>query len=212
MIDLINSLLPSIEHFSVEGYWIALLVALLETTVGVGMLLPGTTIILILGALASSGYLDIVDLIWFSLVGAVLGDNLNYYLGRKYGARWLKGGFWFLKPKHIHKAQTFMNKHGAKSVFLGRFIPSMKEVVPFIAGSVQMNRKTFMFWNLLGAIGWACLWTLTGYAFAQSLNLVELWVKRADVIILGLIAAAILYYLVKWLTIRKHRLSEKTSK
>lgn len=203
MIDLVNNLLPSIEHFRIEGYWIALIVALLETTIGVGMLLPGTAVILILGALAARGYLDIVDLIWFAVIGALIGDNLNYYLGRKYGARWIKGGLWFLKPSHIDKAKIFMDDHGAKSVFLGRFIPSVKEVVPFIAGSVQMNRKTFMFWNLLGAIGWGSLWVLAGYAFAQSINIVELWLSRAGLFI-GLLAfLVLLFYLARWLIIHK---------
>ena len=78
--DLINHLLPSIEHFRVGGYWIAFFAALLETTIGIGLILPGSTIILLLGALAARGYLDLGDLIWFSVLGAVIGDNVNYYL------------------------------------------------------------------------------------------------------------------------------------
>ena len=53
------------------------------------------------------------------VIGAITGDNLNYYLGRKYGATWLKAGFWLLKASHIDKARVFMDAHGAKSVFLG---------------------------------------------------------------------------------------------
>ena len=135
--DLINHILPSIEHFHVGGYWIAFFAALLETTVGIGLILPGSTIILFLGALSARGYLDTGDLLWFAILGAILGDNINYYLGRRYGAKWLEKGFWFLKSNHIEKARYFMDAHGAKSVFLGRFIPSVKEVVPFIAGSVK---------------------------------------------------------------------------
>ena len=201
--DLINHILPSIEHFHTVGYWIAFFAALLETTVGIGLFLPGSTIILFLGALSARGYLDTGDLIWFAVLGAILGDNINYYLGRRYGAKWLGKGFWLFKSNHIEKARYFMDAHGAKSVFLGRFIPSVKEVVPFIAGSVKMNKRTFMFWNVLGAVGWGFEWVLAGYIFAQSLNLAELWLSRAGLFFAFLLILGGILYFFKWLIIKK---------
>ncbi len=201
--DLINHILPSIEHVSAGGYWIAFFAALLETTFGIGLILPGSTIILFLGALSARGYLDIGDLIWFSVLGAIIGDNVNYYLGRKYGTKWLEKGFWFLKSNHIKKARYFMDIHGAKSVFLGRFIPSVKEVVPFIAGSLKMNKRTFMLWNVLGAVGWGFEWVLAGYIFAQSLNLAELWLSRAGLFFTFLVILIGILYFFKWLIIKK---------
>lgn len=201
--DLINHILPSIEHFHTVGYWIAFFAALLETTVGIGLFLPGSTIILFLGALSARGYLDTGDLIWFAVLGAILGDNINYYLGRRYGAKWLGKGFWFFKSNHIEKARYFMDAHGAKSVFLGRFIPSVKEVVPFIAGSVKMNKRTFMIWNVLGAVGWGFVWVLAGYIFAQSLNLAELWLSRAGLFFAFLVIIGGILYFFKWLIIKK---------
>jgi membrane protein DedA with SNARE-associated domain len=79
--ELIHHLLPAIAHFRVAGYWIAFFAALLETTVGIGLVLPGSTLILFLGAISAGGYLDVGDLIWFAVMGAIIGDNLNYYLG-----------------------------------------------------------------------------------------------------------------------------------
>jgi undecaprenyl-diphosphatase len=201
--DLINNVLPSVEHFRVGGYGIAFLAALLETTIGIGLFLPGSTIILFLGALSARGYLDVGDLIWFSVMGAIIGDNINYYLGGKYGTKWVKKGFWFLKAQHIEKARHFMDAHGAKSIFLGRFIPSVKEVVPFIAGSVKMNKRTFMFWNVLGAIGWGFQWVLAGYIFAQSLNIAELWLSRAGLFLALFLTLSAILYFFKWLIIKK---------
>ena len=132
-----------------------------------------------------------------------MGDNINYYLGRRYGAKWLGKGFWFLKSNHIEKARYFLDAHGAKSVFLGRFIPSVKEVVPFIAGSVKMNKRTFMFWNVLGAVGWGFEWVLAGYIFAQSLNLAELWLSRAGLLFAFLLILTVILYFFKWLIIKK---------
>ena len=201
--DLLNNMLPSLEHFHLAGYWVAFFAALLETTVGIGLFLPGSTIILFLGALSAHGYLDTGDLILFAVLGAILGDNINYYLGKKYGTRWIEKGFWFLKITHIEKTRNFMDAHGAKSVFLGRFVPSIKEIVPFIAGSVKMNRRTFMFWNILGAVGWGFEWVLAGYIFAQSLNLAELWLSRAGLFFAFLVIISAILYFFKWLVIKK---------
>jgi membrane protein DedA with SNARE-associated domain/membrane-associated phospholipid phosphatase len=200
--ELINHILPSIEHFHAGGYWIAFLAALLETTIGIGLFLPGSTLILFLGALSARGYLDVGDLIWFAVMGAIIGDNINYYLGKKYGARWLKEDFWFLKAQHTEKARHFLDVHGAKSIFLGRFIPSVKEVVPFIAGSVEMNKKTFLLWNILGAIGWSFEWVLAGYIFAQALNIAELWLSRASLFVMLLLIFGSVLYFFKWLVIK----------
>lgn len=201
--ELINNLLPSIENLGIGGYWIAFFAALLETTLGIGLILPGSTIILFLGALSARGYFDPGDLIWFSVLGAIIGDNVNYFFGKKYGNKWLKDGFWLLKPSHIDKAKFFMDAHGAKSVFFGRFIPSIKEIVPFIAGSLRMNQGTFMLWNVLGAVGWGCEWVLTGYIFSQSLNFAQLWLSRAGLLFAFFLTFGVILYLCKWLIIRK---------
>ncbi len=88
MMDIIGNLLPDPAHFYVTGYWIAFFAALVETTIGIGLIIPGSTIILILGALSARGSFDAYDLIWFAATGAILGDNINYYWGRKYASRW----------------------------------------------------------------------------------------------------------------------------
>lgn len=203
--DLIDKILPSIEHFRMGGYWIAFFAALFETTIGIGLILPGSTIILLLGALSARGYLDVGDLIWFSVLGAIIGDNVNYSLGKKYGTKWLKGGFWLLKAHHVEKAKYFMDAHGAKSVFIGRFIPSVKEIVPFIAGSVKMNQRTFMLWNVLGAIGWGFEWVLAGFIFAQSLHLAKIYLSYAGLFFAFLLIFGAVFYILRWLMIRKGR-------
>ena len=77
MMDIIGNLLPDPAHFYVTGYWIAFFAALVETTIGIGLIIPGSTIILILGALSARGSFDAYDLIWFAATGAILGDNIK---------------------------------------------------------------------------------------------------------------------------------------
>ena len=202
---IINMILPAIQHAQMLGYWVAFFAALLETTVGIGLILPGSTLILFLGALSGRGYFDFGDLLWFAILGAVIGDNVNYFLGKRYGSRWIKNGVWFLKPEHLEKGRIFFDIHGAKSVFLGRFIPSVKEIVPFFAGSVRMRQGTFFIWNVLGGIGWGFEWVGAGYVFSQSLKLAQTWLSRAGFFFTGLVALFIIIYLIKWVVTKKGR-------
>ena len=199
---LFASILPSIEHFHLLGYWLAFFTALLETAFVVGLLLPGSTLLLMLGALSASGHLDFVDLLWFAVAGAVLGDNFNYWLGQRYGNRWVRDGVWFLTPDHFGKARSFFDRHGAKSVFLARFIPSVKEVAPFVAGTVGMQRHTFMLWNVLGAIGWGLQWVGGGYLFGQSLNLAQAWMSRAGMALVVVLLVWMLLWLLQRFVVR----------
>lgn len=199
---LVSVILSSLEQVHHAGYWIAFFAAFFETTLAIGLILPGSTLILILGALAARGSFDPWILTGFAFVGAVLGDNMNYLLGERYGGRWLKGGFWFLRSDHVDRARAFMNAHGARSVFLGRFIPSIKEIAPFIAGTVHMNRRTFLFWNVLGAAGWAVQWVFAGYFFGQSLKVAQLWLSRAGLFFAFVILFSICLYFLRWLVIR----------
>nr|WP_321271049.1 VTT domain-containing protein [uncultured Tolumonas sp.] len=201
--QLFMSFLPSIEHVHLMGYWIAFFAALFETTLVIGLLLPGSTLLLLLGALAASGKLDLGDLLWFAIMGAVLGDNFNYWLGQRYGQRWTRAGIWFITSAHIERAHHFMEQHGAKSVFFARFIPSIKEIAPFIAGSFGMPRRTFMVWNILGAIGWGCQWVGGGYLFGQSLKLAEAWMSRASMILVILLLIGVLLWFL-WRFIMRH--------
>ncbi len=201
--DFIRLLLPKIETFHTLGYWIAFLAALLETTIGVGLLIPGSAIVLFMGALAAKGYLDLGDLIWFAAMGAIIGDNINYFIGKKYGSKILFKNFRFIKPNYYKKGEVFFKKHGSKSVFIGRFIPSIKEIIPLIAGIFRMKRTSFMIWNILGAIGWGLFWVLPGYFFAQSLDFVKIWLTRAGFFLAIFISLFIVLYILKIFLIKK---------
>jgi len=200
--QLFNSVLPSIEHFQLLGYWVAFFAAFLETALVVGLLLPGSTLLLLLGALSAAGHLDFAGVLWFAVAGAILGDNLNFWLGGRYGRAWTRDGVWLLKPEHFEQARRFFDAHGAKSVFLGRFIPSIKEIAPFVAGTLGMRRYTFFFWNVLGGIGWGLQWIGGGYLFGQSLTLAEAWMSRLGMALFALLLLWLLLWLLKRAVLR----------
>jgi len=117
MPDIINRLLPAIEHFRMLSYWIVLFVSFAEALAFVGMLVPGTTIIVMFGFLAAKGYFDLGDLIWFAVVGAILGDALSFYLGQRPKKLFSKKSKIF-NVSRLEQAETFFQKHGGKSIFL----------------------------------------------------------------------------------------------
>ena len=191
------AILPAIEHIHLLGYAAAFLVALLETVIVVGLFLPGSTLLLLLGALAAHGALDFADLLGFAVAGAVAGDNVNYWLGQRYGHQWRRDGVWRLSPAHFAQARRLFDRHGAKSVFLARFIPSMKEIAPLVAGTVGMRHRSFMLWNVLGAIGWGLQWIGAGYVFGHSLKLAQVWMSRAGIALVAVLLAVWLLWLLQ---------------
>jgi undecaprenyl-diphosphatase len=195
--DYIQSLLNSINDYNTFGYLIALIVALAETAIGIGLLIPGSTILLFMGGMAAEGYFNLFYLIIFAIAGAVLGDNFNYFIGEKYGTKIFEKGFWFVKPAHFKKGQKFFDEHGSMSVFIGRFIPSIKEIAPLIAGTFKMKRSSFMLWNFLGAIGWGISWTLPGYFFSQSIDVAKIWLTRTGFFLAIIFVIFVIFYIIK---------------
>ena len=202
MDSLMQSAMSLAQSAGLWGYWFAFFAALAETVFLLGLFLPGSALLLMMGMLAGQGYFDLGDLLFFAIAGATLGDNVNYFLGRRYGRQWLREDRWFLKAGHVAKTEAFFSRHGGKSVFLSRFVPSAKEIMPFIAGMVGMKRRSFMTWNLLGAIGWGLQWIVPGYLFSQSLSLAQAWLSRVGILLLVLVAVILTFYAIRWSLMR----------
>ena len=147
---LLKLFLPAIEHLGALGYWLVLLISLLESLAFIGVIIPGSALVVAAGFMAAHGYFDIGDLIWFAAIGAILGDGISYYLGTK-GTKFFRNENKILKLSHLDRGKHFFKKHGNKSVFLGRFIGSVRPIIPFIAGLSKMDKKAFFFWNIASA-------------------------------------------------------------
>ncbi|TWJ32389.1 LssY C-terminal domain-containing protein [Geobacter argillaceus] len=184
--EIINNLLPQIGHFRIQGYWLVLLASLLESLVLVGVIVPGAVLVVFAGALAAQGYFDLGDLIWFAAVGAVLGDGISFLLGQ-HGTGLFKETNKVLKASYLEAGEQFFRKHGAKSIFLGRFIGLVRAVIPFVAGLSGMAAKRFYLWNILSAFAWAASHLLAGYFLGQAWQMVEVWTSRAGIFLTALI-------------------------
>ncbi|NTW13868.1 MAG: phosphatase PAP2 family protein [Candidatus Moranbacteria bacterium] len=193
------SLLPSLSRMGSLGYFLAFAIALAESLPFVGLMFPGTFIIILFGFFASQGYLHFRILVWFVTIGAILGDAIGYRFGVK-GKDLFREGNRFLRPTYLEKGKKFFQAHGEKSVFLGRFIGPLRPIIPFVAGLSHMSWRRFLLWDVAVAILWSWSHIALGYFFGGAAAVIETWFTRASVfLILLVILLVLLWQLAKWL-------------
>ena len=140
-----------------------------ETGLLVGLMLPGDSLLFSAGFIASLGYLQVVPLCLIAFLAAALGDSVGYALGKKYGPKvFTKEHSLFFDKEHIARAQAFYEKHGGKTIILARFMPMIRTIAPILAGVGSMRYRTFLTYNLLGALLWTCGTTLLGYFLGST--------------------------------------------
>jgi len=173
------------------GAWVyALLFAIifLETGVVVTPFLPGDSLLFAAGVLAAAGLLDLGQLIILLTLAAIVGDSVNYRIGRAVGARAFGIRSRWLRHEHLLRAQQFYNEHGGKTIVLARFLPVIRTFAPFIAGIGRMDYRRFALFNVGGAMLWVTLLTLLGY-FLGSQPLVK---ENLSFAILTIVALSLL--------------------
>lgn len=190
-----DKVLSLIEHY---GYLVVFFGVMVES---VGVPLPGETILLASGLLAQRGHLDVGDAVLFGILGAVIGDQIGYWVGRERGRpfvlRW--GRYVRITPERLGRAEAFFARHGGKAVFLARFFAGFRVFGALVAGISRMHWRTFFFWNALGGAVWAAAAVLVGYLLGGSLGLVERWLGRATLVLAALIAVVAGFYLAyRW--------------
>jgi membrane protein DedA with SNARE-associated domain/membrane-associated phospholipid phosphatase len=182
MFDWLINIVGSIGSW---GYIVLFIVAFLESSAFLGMLVPGETLVVIAGFLSVQGYLDIKSCAIVICLGAILGDSVGYTLGRVLGRGYFErhGRLLFLKKKHVEKAEQYFRKHGGKTVFLGKFIGFLRSFGPFTAGMSRMPYREFVVYNISACIAWAVGFSLLGYFFGLSWKAIEKWSGRVGVFI-----------------------------
>ena len=146
-----------------------------------GIPLPGETALLSAAALAALGHLSIWAVVGTASAAAVIGDNAGYWIGRRWGVALLRrhGRVLHVDESRLERARVFFARHGAKAVFLGRFIALLRTWAAVLAGVGRMPYGTFTFYNALGAVCWSALFGTLGYTFARALPQLERSVGRA---------------------------------
>lgn len=173
--DLIDFILHVDEHlfefirnYGVWIYGILFLIIFVETGLVVMPFLPGDSLLFAAGALAAStGAMDPVVLIILLFIAAVLGDTLNYHIGKYIGPRVFEIESRWINKQHLIKTSEFFERHGGKTIIFARFIPFARTFAPFVAGAGSMNYKFFLTFNVIGAICWVGSFITLGYLFGN---------------------------------------------
>jgi undecaprenyl-diphosphatase len=177
------------------GYVLIFLAPFLESSAFLGVLVPGESVVVLAGFLASQGYLELGNCMIVIALGAILGDSTGYALGKAMGREYfLRHERLFLfKLKHLHKVEGYFARHGGKTVFWARFVHLLRALTPFTAGVSAMPYGRFTLFNVAGGIIWTVCFTSLGYFFGQSWQLVERWSGRAGVFVLFMILVIALF-------------------
>ena len=202
---ILEFLLPYLSSY---GYLTLFLVTFLETSAFLGLIAPGETIIVLCGFFAFRDVLDPWAVGALAVAGAIGGDQVGYLLGRTFGYGVVDrfGKYFFFDEKRLRMTQRFYETHGGKTVFFGRFMSILRSFGPVVAGISRMPYTRFLPWSVLSCIVWGAAFTLIGYFFGASWDIVERYLGWG-----GAVAFAFGLILVVWLLHRKreHELEEE---
>ena len=190
-----------IQQYGMWTYLILFLIIFFETGFVITPFLPGDSLLFVAGACVASGLLDLRWLLVAFILGAVIGDTVNYWIGNYFGLRVLQCRFPnILKKEYIDRTYGFYEKYGGMTIFVARFVPLVRTFAPFLAGVGSMEYRRFLLFNVVGGVAWSFLIVLAGYFFGtlpivrQNLNLLiylVILVTAATIIVIiaGLVSA-----------------------
>jgi membrane-associated protein len=198
-------LLQMVADYGVWIYAILFLIIFAETGLVVTPFLPGDSLLFAAGALGATGALDIRLVIVLLAAAAILGDAVNYSIGRSVGVRvihlantdprWRR----LINPAYIERAHEFFEKHGGKAIVLGRFMPIVRTFVPFVAGVAEMSYPQFALYNVTGAFVWLGVCLGAGYVFGN----VPIVKDNFSLVAIGIVIVSILPMVFEYIRYRR---------
>lgn len=214
--DLVDLFLHLDEHLTVVTqtygsltYLFLFLVIFMETGLVVTPFLPGDSLLFAAGALAAldgSG-LKVGVLFVLLFAAAILGDTVNYHIGKALGPRVFEQNYRFLKREYLERTEAFYAKHGGKTIILARFVPIVRTFAPFVAGVGTMSYGRFITFNIVGGFLWTFLFTFGGYFFGNFPIVKE----NFELVIIGIILVSIMPMVIEWLRGRRHTPASATT-
>jgi membrane-associated protein len=190
------------QIYDVEGIirWggLLMLVAIVfaETGLMIGFFLPGDSLLVTAGVFAAAGHLDIISLLFWVTLAAIVGDQLGYYIGYRTGPRiFRRQDSLLFKRDHLIRARDFYERHGGKTIILARFIPVIRTFAPVVAGVGQMEYRRFVSFNVVGGFLWVWSMTLLGVTLGNVIPDIDrhIHVVIAVVVFLSILPAIIEY-------------------
>jgi membrane-associated protein len=168
IVHLDDHLLWVVQQYGGWIYALLFLIVFCETGLVVTPFLPGDSLLFVAGTIAGAGGMNVHLLAVLLVTAAVLGDSLNYALGRYLGPRVFRyEGSWMFRKDYLDRTNRFFAKHGGKTIIIARFLPIVRTYAPFVAGIGRMEYRRFLFFNVIGALIWVLSLTYAGYFFGN---------------------------------------------
>jgi membrane-associated protein len=185
------------------GAWIYLLLFMIvfcETGLVVTPFLPGDSLLFVTGTLAATGGIDVAWIIALLIAAAFAGDNTNYWVGHHLGPRVFSNhASRLFNPQHLTTAQRFYDRHGAKTVMIGRFLPIIRTFAPFVAGIGRMRYLKFLGYSILGSVLWVGSFVLAGYFFGN----IPVVKRNLTLVVLAIIILSLMPGFIHYLQVRR---------
>jgi membrane-associated protein len=180
------------------GYIGLFLIVFAESGLFFGFFLPGDSLLLTAGLLASRGQLDIAILLIILPIAAILGDSVGYWFGKKTGPHiFVRENSLLFRRKNLLAARLFYERHGGKTIVLARFMPFIRTFAPIVAGAVDMNYRRFLIFNVAGALLWGAGVTAAGYYLGQSIPEIDRYFLIVVAAVILLSAAPAMIHMAK---------------
>ena len=194
MIDWLNQLLDVRSLIAWGAIPGITLIIFVETGLFLGFFLPGDSLLVTAGILAAAGDLNLIALLIFPSLAAIIGDQTGYVIGRKAGSA--LSSHYPRFGKKIERAHAFYEKYGAKTIVLARFVPVVRTFVPAVAGAARMNYRTFVTYNVFGGVLWVFSTSLLGYTVGSLIPDIDryLHVVIGVVVVLSILPAVFEWY------------------
>lgn len=177
-----------VRDYGTLTYVILFAIVFCETGLVVTPFLPGDSLLFAAGTIAGAGHLDYLSLMGVLLAAAILGDFVNYEIGRHLGPAIFQRETRFLNKEHLMRAHDFYERHGGKAIILARFVPIVRTFAPFVAGIATMSPSRFLLFNVTGAIIWVVSLVSTGY-FLGNTQFVQ---ENFSLLIYAIVAVSVL--------------------
>ena len=189
-----------IREYGTWTYGILFLIIFAETGLVVTPFLPGDSLLFAAGTFAARGSLEPAVLFLLLAVAAILGDAVNYSIGRYLAPR-AERGFRFIRKEHLDRTHAFYERHGGKTIIIARFMPIVRTFAPFVAGIGAMQYRRFAMFNVAGAILWISLFVYAGFFFG-NIPAVE---HNFTLVIMAIIFVSILPGVIEFIRSRRRR-------
>ncbi len=199
VLHLDEQLATIIAQYGTWTYGLLFFVIFIETGFVVTPFLPGDSLLFAAGSFASLEALNPWMLFGLLSFAAVLGDTVNYWIGKSVGERAFSGNIRWLKKEHLDRTHEFYEKHGGKTIILARFIPIIRTFAPFVAGVGSMTYGRFITYNVVGGLAWVAIFTFMGYFFG-NLPFVQ---KNFEIVIFAIIFISFIPPVLEFFKARK---------